>query len=156
MSYYDDLPIGVRRDFGSYTFEKDDVIEFAKKFDPQRFHLSEEGAAETHFGRLCASGWHTASIWMKLNTLRWQKEIDAYVAAGHQRPVLGPSPGFEDLKWLKPVFVGDTISFFGTFTGKRALKSKPGWAMLNAQNEGINQHGDLVFSFTGHVMIAVE
>lgn len=153
MSYYDDLEIGQRRNLGSYTFEKDDITTFARKYDPQRFHLSEEAAAQTHFGRLCASGWHTGSVWMRLNTLHWQKEIDDYVAAGNPRPVLGPSPGFENLRWLVPVFAGDTITFYGTFIGKRPLKSRPEWAMLDAANEGINQDGVPVISFTGHVMI---
>ena len=155
MSYYEDLQIGLRRNLGSYTFEKDDIIQFARKFDPQRFHLSEEGAAATHFGRLCASGWHTGSVWMRLNTLHWQKEIDAYVAAGNPRPVLGPSPGFEDLKWIKPVYAGDTITYYGTFVGKRPLKSRPGWAMLDALNEGVNQDGTLIYTFNGHVMIGM-
>lgn len=153
MSYYDDLEIGRRRDLGSHTFEKDDIITFARKYDPQRFHLSEEAAAQTHFGRLCASGWHTASVWMRLNTLNWQAEIEDYIAQGNPAPVLGPSPGFENLRWLVPVFVGDTISFYGTFIGKRAMRSRPGWAMLDAANEGINQDGVPVISFTGHVMI---
>ena len=155
MSYFDELETGIRRNLGSRTFAKDDIVKFARKFDPQRFHLSEESAAATHFGRLCASGWHTMSVWMNLNTLHWQSEIDEYVAAGNPRPVLGPSPGFEKLRWIKPVFVGDTVTYYGMFTGKRKLKSKPGWGMLDATNEGYNQDGDLVMSYNGHVMIGL-
>ena len=70
-------------------------------------------------------------------------------------PVLGPSPGFENLKWLKPVFAGDTLTYYGTFTGRRELRSRPGWGMVNAFNEAENQDGNLVFSFEGHVMIAL-
>jgi len=155
MSYYDRIQLGLRRDLGSYTFEEADIVQFAKRFDPQRFHLSQAGAADTHFGRLCASGWHTGSVWMKLNTSLWQKEIAAYVADGNPPPPIGPSPGFENLQWIKPVFCGDTITYFGTFTAKRPLKSRPGWAMLNALNEGVNQEGDMVFRFEGHVMIGL-
>lgn len=155
MSYYDDVPIGVRRELGSYTFRADEIVTFAERFDPQRFHLSDAEARKTHFGRLCASGWHTGSIWMRLNTETWQREIRAYIDAGNDAPRLGPSPGFEDLKWTRPVFAGDTITYFGTFTAKRPLKSRPGWAMLDAFNEGFNQDGDLVFTFNGHVMIGL-
>ncbi|MEM8811850.1 MAG: MaoC family dehydratase [Pseudomonadota bacterium] len=155
MSYFNDLVLGRRRDLGSYTFTRDAIKAFAGRYDPQRFHLSEEEAAQTHFGRLCASGWHTAAVWMKLNTKTWDREIEAYIADGNPRPVIGPSPGFENLKWIKPVYVDDTITYYATLTGKRALSSRPEWGMLDAFNEGFNQVGERVFSFNGHVMVRI-
>ncbi|MEL6966811.1 MAG: hypothetical protein AAGM04_05460, partial [Pseudomonadota bacterium] len=58
-SFFDRVEPGLVQELGSHTFEHDEIIRFATKFDPQAFHLSEEGAAASHFGRLCASGWHT-------------------------------------------------------------------------------------------------
>lgn len=155
MSYFHDVELGVRRELGSYTFDRQAIIRFAEKYDPQRFHVSEAGAADSHFGRLCASGWHTAAVFMKLNTICRQKEVADYVAAGNPAPLLGPSPGFENLRWLKPVFAGDMLTYYGTFTARRELKSRPGWGMVDALNEAYNQDGVLVFSFEGHVMIGL-
>ena len=156
MSYYHELEIGKRRVLGTHTFHRDDIIRFARRFDPQRFHLSDEGAADSHFGRLCASGWHTASVFMKLNIIWRDEQVAAYEAKGHPAPTLGPSPGFENLKWLLPVFAGDTLTYYGTYTGKRELRSRPGWGMINAYNEAENQDGEPVFSFEGHVMVKIE
>ena len=66
MSWFEDLKIGETRDLGTYTFTEENITRFARSFDPQPFHLSDAAARETHFGALCASGWHTAAVWMKL------------------------------------------------------------------------------------------
>src|SRR5262249_60521671 len=83
---------------------------FAARFDPQPFHLDETAAARSHFGRLCASGWHTACVWMRLMIDYRRREDEARRARGEAVAPLGPSPGFRDLEWLQPVFVGDTLS----------------------------------------------
>ncbi|MBA5775744.1 MaoC family dehydratase [Stappia sp. F7233] len=141
---------------GSFTFTADDIVRFACAYDPQRFHLSEEDAAKTHFGRLCASGWHTAAVWMKLMVAYHQHAAEEARRNGGRYPILGPSPGFEDLKWLKPVFAGDTISYFTTALKVQPSRSRPGWGLLFSHNEGVNQNGEAVFSFEGRVFVALE
>ncbi len=152
MNFFEELEIGERLELGDWTFTSQEIIAFAEKYDPQRFHLSDEAARETHFGALCASGWHTAAIWMKLMVAYVERETAA-VASGASAARLGPSPGFDNLKWLKPVFAGDTISYSSTLTGKRLSKSRPGWGLLTHLNEGTNQNGTKVFSFEGRVFI---
>ena len=152
MIYLEDLEIGSRRELGSHTFTAEEIVRFARAFDPQPFHLSEEGAAATHFGRLCASGWHTASVWMKLVVASQEREL----AETGRRVQAGPSPGFTDLKWIRPVFAGDTISYSSTLLEKKPLRTRPGWGMATNLNEGVNQDGELVFSFVGKVLIATR
>ena len=92
-SFYDLLEEGMTLELGSHTFEPDEIIRFAEKFDPQPFHLSEEGAARSNFGRLCASGWHTCSIWMRLNVSHGRDEFLRLTGYEGPPPVFGPSPG---------------------------------------------------------------
>ncbi|MXN63342.1 dehydratase [Stappia sp. GBMRC 2046] len=148
--------IGERHEIGSYTFTPEDIIRFARQFDPQRFHLSDEEAAKTHFGRLCASGWHTASVWMKLMIAYRARVAERARAAGETVAQLGPSPGFEDLKWIRPVFAGDTVTYYTTAVKARPSRSMPGWGILFTENEGVNQHGEPVFSFKGRVFVKME
>ncbi|WP_445503692.1 MaoC family dehydratase [Microvirga sp. G4-2] len=149
--YFEDLVIGETEVLGSYTFEADDIIAFARQFDPQRFHVDAEAAKSSLFGALCASGWHTASVWMK-QMVGYRSRIRESALAHGARPArLGPSPGFKDLKWLKPVYAGDTITYRSTVTGKRVSNSRPGWGLVFHHNSGTNQHGEEVFSFEGMV-----
>lgn len=147
--YFEDLDIGLKIDLGAHHFTREEIIAFASQYDPQRFHLSEEEAAKTHFGRLCASGWHTGAIWMR-RMIETQKKLDADSVARGERPARwGGSPGFKNLRWLAPVFVGDTIRYAMTIADKRPSASRPGWGLIFQFNEGVNQHGQLVFSFEG-------
>jgi len=149
--YFEDLVIGETEVLGSYTFAPDDIIGFAKQFDPQRFHVDAEAAKDSLFGALCASGWHTASVWMKQMVGHRSRIRENALAHGARPARLGPSPGFTDLKWLKPVYAGDTITYRSTVTGKRVSNSRPGWGLVFHHNSGINQHGEEVFSFEGMV-----
>ncbi|MDP8918560.1 MAG: MaoC family dehydratase [Pseudomonadota bacterium] len=149
--YFEDLIIGETEELGSYTFTADDIIGFARQFDPQRFHVDAEAAKNSLFGALCASGWHTASVWMK-HMVGYRDRIRSYALARGERPArLGPSPGFTNLKWLKPVYAGDTITYRTTVTAKRASASRPGWGLVFHHNTGTNQHGEEVFAFDGMV-----
>src|SRR5690606_33309275 len=142
---------GETSELGSYTFTSDAIIRFARRFDPQPFHVDPEAAKESLFGGLCASGWHTASIWMRLMSDHRDRIRDAARTHGERGARLGPSPGFTDLKWLKPVYPGDTITYRSTFTGKRISASRPGWGLVFHHNAGVNQRGEEVFSFNGAV-----
>ena len=146
-SYFEDMEIGAKRSVGSYTFLAEDIIQFAKQFDPQPFHLSEEGGRNSLFGGLCASGWHVGSICMKLMVADGQRTAHEMSSRGEKVPVWGPSPGFKELKWLKPVMAGDTISYASEVRALRTSASRPEWGIVQVLNTGTNQHGELVYSF---------
>ena len=147
MKFFEDIAIGERAELGSHTFTADDIKRFARKYDPQPFHLDEEAAARSHFGALVASGWHTASIWMRLMVEHQRREDEARRARGEAVASLGPSPGFRELKWLKPVYAGDTVTYSTEIVDKRASNSRPGWGLMSIRNTGVNQKGEPVISF---------
>jgi acyl dehydratase len=153
MMYFEDIEIGVAREIGSHTFTADEIKRFATLYDPQPFHLDEEAAARSHFGRLCASGWHTAAVCMRMLVENRQRVVAELTARGAPIAEWGPSPGFRDLKWLKPVFVGDTITYANEPVEKRASNSRPGWGLLFSLNTGTNQHGERVYSFVGSAFV---
>jgi acyl dehydratase len=146
---------GVERDLGTHTFEADEIIAFATKHDPQRFHVDPEAAKKSNFGALCASGWHTTAVWMRLNVEDIKNEVQSAIARGEQPPQFGPSPGFENLKWLKPVYAGDTIRFTRTVNGIKALQSRPGWSMMQMSSAAYNQKGEKVLEFDSAALIAL-
>lgn len=150
--YLEDIEPGRVVELGSHHFTREAIIAFARQYDPQPFHLDEEAARLGPFGVLSASGWHTGAAWMKCYVAANQKAEAEMRARGGTPAVVGPSPGFTNLRWLKPVTPGDTISYRSTVTGKRALNSRPGWGLVFSLNEGFNQKGELVFSFEGKVL----
>jgi len=152
--YLDEIEIGLAVELGSHEFTRDNVLKFARKFDPQPFHIDDEAAARGPFGKLAASGWHTAASWMKCYVASNAAAEAGRKAQGRTPMPVGPSPGFTNLKWLKPVYPGDTVTYRSTVTGKRELASRPGWGIVMSLNEGFNQHGELVFSFEGKVLTA--
>jgi acyl dehydratase len=143
---YEDIVIGETVVFGSHTFTAEEIKRFARQFDPQPFHLDEAAAARTHFGTLCASGWHTMAVWMGMMVRYRQRLATERLAQGRPLPEFGPSPGFRELRWLKPVYVGDTITYASTVIDKRASQSRPEWGVLSIRTTGHNQAGDLVVS----------
>jgi len=153
MKYFEEYRIGDRTETGAHRFEADEIKSFARRFDPQRFHVDEEEAARTHFGKLCASGWHTAFLWMRAQVEYRRRESDHRRARGEGVAKVGPSPGFRDLKWIKPVYVGDTITFATEIVETRVSNSKPEWGIIRMYNTGSNQDGDLVMSFVSTAFI---
>ncbi len=153
MSAFDAFPVGRRFDYGTYLFTAQAIIAFAKKFDPQPFHIDAQAARNSMFGALCASGWHTTAVWMKKNLEYRDKWFAELEAEGKPLPVFGPSPGLRDLNWYAPVFAGDTIHYFNTTTATRQRKSKPEWGIVEGQSEGINQHGKTVITFNSAVLL---
>jgi acyl dehydratase len=145
--------IGETITLGSHTFTAEEIKAFASKYDPQRFHVDEAQAKKSVFGRLCASGWHTCAVWMKVN-LAWREDLDPRPWTGPgDKPEFGPSPGISGLKWLRPVYVGDTITFARRATGHRPLASRPGWRLLTLQAEAHNQDGEKVLEFDNAVLV---
>src|SRR5688572_30221384 len=153
MKFFEDIAIGERAELGSHTFTADDIKRFARKYDPQSFHLDEEAAARSHFGALVASGWHTASTWMRLMVEHQRREDEVRRARGGAVASLGPSPGFRELKWLKPVYAGDTVSYGTEVVETRPSKSRPGWGLIFVRNVGLNQHGEPVMSFISSAFV---
>ena len=146
MRFFEEMEVGQRRDVGSFTFTAEAIKKFAAQFDPQRFHLDEEAGRKSLFGGLAASGWHVGSVCMKLliaDALQQSKEA---AARGEAVAVWGPSPGFRELRWIRPVLAGDTISFSSQIETKRTSSSRPEWGILQVRNAGTNQRGELVYS----------
>jgi acyl dehydratase len=146
MRFFEDVAVGQRRELGSFTFTAEAIKSFAVQFDPQRFHLDEEEGRKSLFGGLAASGWHVGSVCMKLLVADGQRQAKEALARGAEFATWGPSPGFRELRWIKPVLAGDTISFASEVTSLRSSESRPAWGILEARNSGTNQRGELVFS----------
>ncbi len=143
--------IGETQEIGSQTLTAAEITAFASKYDPQPFHLSEEGAKGTVFGALCASGWHTTSLWMRYNLLHTRDAVK-WTGEG-PAPEFGPSPGFKNLRWLKPAYAGDTIRFTRISTGHRPLASRPGWRILSGLAQAYNGADELIMSFETAVLV---
>jgi acyl dehydratase len=146
--WFEDLKAGTRTALEHETFTRESIIDFARKYDPQPFHVDEEAAKRSLFGRLAASGWHTASMWMKHFVDTRTKLERERGPSSEPTPRPGPSPGFTNLRWHRPVYAGDTISFASELADKR-VTSRPGWGLIFSHNTGINQDGVLVYEFTG-------
>jgi acyl dehydratase len=153
VKHFEDIPVGERIELGSHSFGAAEIKSFAARFDPQPFHMDEARAAQSHFGGLVASGWHTATIWMKLFVGYGERVRREAAQVGTPVPHFGPSPGFEDLRWLKPVHAGDTIRYTLEFVDKRDSRSRPGWGIVTMLAEGRNGAGELAISFKGRVFV---
>jgi acyl dehydratase len=146
MRFFEDIKVGQRRELGSFTFTAELIKKFAAQFDPQAFHLDEAAGRHSLFGGLAASGWHVGSVCMKLLVADGQREAAEAAARGEKIAVWGPSPGFRELRWLKPVLAGDVISYASEVETLRSSEKRPEWGILQARNTGTNQRGELAFS----------
>lgn len=147
------LEPGSKNMLGTFTFEADEIIAFAKKYDPQVFHVDPVAAEDSLFGALCASGWHTISVWMKLQRAYAENQIAGLKEKGMAVPEFGPSPGLRVIKWPRPVFAGDRVSYFTEIVEIRASKSRPEWHIMVQNCGGINQSSQDVLSFKSSVFI---
>jgi len=143
MIHFEDLIVGAQTDFGSYHVTREEVLDFARKYDPQPFHLSDEAAAKTHFGRIAASGWHTAAMTMA---------VIARAVVDQGQAGLG-SPGIDELRWLKPVYPGDTLHVRGEILEKTPSRSKPDIGSFRTRTTVTNQHNVPVMTFVSIVLI---
>lgn len=149
---FEDRQIGETTDVGRHTFSRDDIVGFASQFDPQPFHLDEEAAKASLFGGLCASGWQTAAFLIRGVITTRQQASAAARAEDVELATYGPSPGFRDLRWPKPVFVGDSIEYRTRVADKVDLKSRPDRGLLVSEAQGRNQHGEVVFAITTQML----
>ena len=143
MLYWEDMVVGSSREFGHYDVTREEVLEFARKYDPQPFHLSDEAAAKTHFGKIAASGWHTAAISMRVIVDALSKEPQASLG----------SPGVDELRWLKPVYPGDRLTISGMIVDKTPSRSKPMLGTIRTQTIVTNQDGVDVMRYTSIVLM---
>ena len=143
MQYFEDLVVGAEGELGTYEVTREEVLEFARKYDPQPFHLSDEAAAGTHFGRLSASGWHTCAMTMA---------VIARNMVGEEQAGLG-SPGVDELRWLRPVYPGDTLHVSGKILDKRESVSRPEMGSFRTLTTVTNQDGVPVLTFISIVLI---
>ncbi|MEQ1615912.1 MAG: MaoC family dehydratase [Hyphomicrobiaceae bacterium] len=134
--FYEDLVVGTTVQLGSSTVSKQEIIAYAQAFDPQPLHLDEEAAKASMIGRLCASGWHSCAILMRLL-------CDSFLL---EAASLG-SPGIEEVKFLKPVFPDDRLSLRYTCNSKRPLASRPNVGLARLLFEMTNQAGDVVLTW---------
>ncbi|MGV7120479.1 MaoC family dehydratase [Sphingopyxis sp. 550A] len=146
MLYYEDIEVGVVRRFGSKQVVREEVIDFASKYDPQPFHLDDEAAAQTYFGRLSASGWHTGAMMMRMMVDDMKQ---------HEQAGLG-SPGIEDLRWLKPVYPGDTLRCESEILEKRRSGSRPEMGIIQSRMTVFNQHDEPVMTMRSAGLIRVR
>ena len=136
--YWEDMPAGSVRDLGSITPTAEEIIAFATQFDPQPFHLDAEAAKDSVFGGLCASGWHTCAMAMRLMVTNFLCEASSQ-----------GSPGLENIRWLKPVFPGDTLHLRHTVVDSRPMSKRPDVGLVRTKWDMANQHGDPVLHMEG-------
>ncbi len=148
MRYFEDMVVGsVTRSSRTYTVTREEVIAFATQYDPQPFHLDDEAAANTYFGRLSASGWHTGAMAMRLMVDTWK---DNEPSAG-----MG-SPGIDELRWVKPVYPGDEIYVEMELIEKRRSRSRPDMGITKSRQTVRNQHGEIVMTMVSNGLMRVR
>lgn len=146
IAYYEDLDVGTKSAFGHYDVTREEVIEFASKYDPQPFHLDDAAAAKTHFGKLSASGWHTCAMTMAMLVKEWSQ---------HRVASLG-SPGMDELRWLRPVYPGDTLRVENELIEKRRSASRPEMGLTKARTTVFNQKDEPVMTMISNGLVQVR
>lgn len=146
MQYFEDLVVGSKASFGRYEVTREEVIEYASKYDPQPFHLDDEAAAKTHFGRISASGWHTCAMTMAMLVQNLKD---------HKQAGLG-SPGLDELRWLKPIYPGDVLRVESELLEKTRSRSRPEMGSFKSIISVFNQDDVKVMTFRSIGLIAVR
>ncbi len=145
LQFYEDIVVGVPERFGAYEVTREEVIDFASRYDPQDFHLDDEAAARGPFGTLAASGWNTAAISMRLlcdNLISRQTSLGG--------------AGVQEIRWTRPVLPGDVLSLEVTVTEKRRSRSRPDVGLMKLFQRMFNQRGEEVMRLTSTGMIKVR
>jgi len=146
LQYFEDIAIGAKAAFGRYEVTREEVIAFARKYDPQPFHLDDEAAAQTHFGRLSASGWHTCAMTMAMLVGSFAERKQAGLG----------SPGVDQLRWLKPVYPGDTLRCETEVLEKRRSASRREMGIFKSRITVFNQDDVAVLSMVSNGLIRVR
>ena len=136
--YFEDFEVGRTIEVGKRTVSEEEIVGFAKQFDPQPFHVDHDAASKSIYGGIIASGWHTCGMMMRLM-------VDGFL---NEAASMG-SPGVDEIRWIKPVRGGDTLSVTTTALEKRESASKPDRGVVVTMWEARNQHGDVVATIKG-------
>ena len=136
--YFEDFAVGSKRDLGSHLVTEEEILTFARQYDPQPFHIDKEAAQKSIYKNLISSGWMTCSIKMRLLVDNMTSKVAS----------MG-SPGVDEIRWLKPVYAGDTLSVSLVVLDARASSSKPDRGVVHTQWEATNQRGELVCTVKG-------
>lgn len=142
---YEDLEVGKSYEVGSHTFGRDEIVQFAQQYDPQPFHVSEARGEASMFRGLVASGWHTCSVMMGMLVRNF---LDGSTSMG--------SPGIDEIRWIKPVRVGDTLTMVNSIVSKRVSESKPDRGIVETRWEGRNQHGEVVVTVSSKALFGLR
>ena len=143
--WFEDITIDEPFPLGSHRFSEDEIIRFARLYDPQYFHLDPQAAKSSHFGGLVASGWHTVCVGHRHMVDALFAEEERLRGLGQEPGISGPSPGVNDMVFRAPVRPGDIVTYTLTVTGKRPSNSLPGWGVLLNAITATNQRGELVY-----------
>lgn len=136
--YFEDYITGQIHDLGTVTMSEAEIIDFAKQFDPQYFHIDPEKAKASRFGGIIASGWHTTSLVMRVYVDRYLSHVASLA-----------SPGVDEIRWPNPVRPGDTLSVRVTILESRPSRTKPDRGVVRGRIEAFNQRGEAVLSMIG-------
>ena len=142
LLYFEDFPPGEVSEYGDRLVTAEDIVEFARDFDPQPFHLDDEAARETQAGGLIASGWHTAALLMRMN-------CDEFIL----RSASQGAPGTDEVNWLKPVRPGDRLRVRRKTLSARVSRSRPETGLVEMLFEVLNQNGEIVMTQKGTLFI---
>lgn len=137
MLYFEDIQPGTKSTFGRYEVTREEVIDFATKYDPQPFHLDDDAAAKTFFGKVAASGWHTCAMMMRMMADNMKDNEQAGLG----------SPGVDELRWLKPVYPGDILRCESEILDKTPSRSRPDMGSYRARATVLNQDDVAVLEF---------
>jgi acyl dehydratase len=152
IKFYEDQAIGEETVLGEHEFTREEIVEFARQYDPQRFHVDEEAAKASIFGGLCASGWHTCCVAMRLIVDSRFAIRNAMIARGEEVPPLGVSPGVTNMRWPNPTRPGDIVTYTSRVLSKRETK-RPQWGLVGIQTSATNQQGLDVLSMDSLVFV---
>ncbi|NKE34711.1 MaoC family dehydratase [Natronococcus sp. JC468] len=144
MRYFEDFAVGESREFGEYHVTEEEVVEFAERYDPQPFHVDADAAADSMFGELVASGWHTAAMSMRL-LVEGPDDEDDWASMG--------SPGVDELRWHHPVKPGDTLSLRTEVLEKRTSESRSDRGYVRSRLETYNGDDELVMHWVGSTIL---
>jgi len=139
--FWEDMVVGTVSDLGTVTLTAEEIKDFARQFDPQPFHVDEAAGRASIYGNLCASGWHTCALAMKLTVTNFL-----------QQSTSKGSPGLESLRWLKPVYPGDTLRLQQSIVESRPMRTRPDTGLVRSRWEMFNQNGDKVMEMEGYGM----
>ena len=153
IKFWEDFHVDETSRLGSHHFTRDEIIAYASAFDPQPFHLDDDAAKASIFGGLCASGWHTGCVAMRVIIDSRDSIRAEAMARGEAVPQLGVSPGFVNMRWPVPTRPGDTLTFSSRVLSKRETK-RPQWGLVALRTTGVNQNGQEAISFESQVFVA--